>query len=154
MPATAPEGRPGLHGQVRRIAGNCGTEPARHEDEDLHLRQMRSPAHALSNGSRQARQWRTLVSVSLSGTGFLMLMEGAFPARRGVCEERGQTSRIGEGRLSNSRLNSSDGRNARRISPVSDAPAGWKLFDRAIKKLAILGTCAYMSAVTAPQPFR
>jgi hypothetical protein len=85
-----------------------------------------------------------LVSVSLSGTGFLMLMEGAFPARRGVCEGRGQTSRIGEVRLSNSRLNSSDGRNARRISPVSDARPGWKLFDRAIKKTCnSRDLCAY-----------
>jgi hypothetical protein len=43
-----------------------GAEPLRHADEDLHLGQMRSPAHPLVNGRKQARQSRTLGSMSLS----------------------------------------------------------------------------------------
>ncbi len=45
-------------------AGYWNVEPLRHDREDLHLGQMRSLAHALSNGRRQARQLRTLGSMS------------------------------------------------------------------------------------------
>ncbi len=58
-------------GQDRLSAGYWSAEPLRHDREDLHLWQMRSPAHALLNGRRQARQSRTLGSMSPSGTGFL-----------------------------------------------------------------------------------
>ena len=61
----------GRRGQDRLAAGNWRAVPLRHDDEDLHLGQMRSPAHALVNGCRQARQLRTLGSMSPSGTGFL-----------------------------------------------------------------------------------
>ncbi len=60
----------------------------RHNDEDLHLRQMRSPAHALVNGRRQERQLRTLGSISISGAGFVVeLMTDPFSARSGVYQE-------------------------------------------------------------------
>ncbi len=48
------------------------SEPLRHDTEDLHLRQMRSPAHELVNGRRQERQLRTLGSISISGAGFIV----------------------------------------------------------------------------------
>ncbi len=57
--------------QDRLAAGNWRAEPLRQDDEDLHLGQIRSPAQALVNGRRQARQLRTLGSMSPSGTGFL-----------------------------------------------------------------------------------
>ncbi len=54
-------------------ATQWGAEPPRHHRWDLHLRQMRSPAHSLVNGRRQERQLRTLGSCSRSGSGFSLL---------------------------------------------------------------------------------
>ena len=51
--------------------------PLRHDDEDLHFGQIRSPAHSLLNGVRQARQLRTLGATSASGPGFLSLMKNS-----------------------------------------------------------------------------
>ena len=60
-----------------------GAEPLRHADEDLHLGQMRSPAHPLVNGRKQARQSRTLESMSLSAGCFsVYLIKGTFSALR------------------------------------------------------------------------
>jgi hypothetical protein len=47
------------------------TDPLRHDDEDLHFGQIRSPVHSLGNGRRQARQSRTFGAISPSGSGFL-----------------------------------------------------------------------------------
>ena len=77
-------------------------EPLRHECKDLHLGQMRSPAHALLNRRRQARQLRTLESMSPSGTGFLSLIEAAFSARSGIHQRNNQASRVCKLLLSNS----------------------------------------------------
>ncbi len=76
----------------------------RHDDECLHLGQMRSPAHSLVNGRRQERQLRTLGSMTPSGAGFaICLMKGTFSTRSGVYQEDNQISRVGKVLLSNSR---------------------------------------------------
>ena len=68
-------GTRGVTGQAQErlapLAANWRTVPLRHDDEDLHLWQMRSPAQALSKGWLQARQVRILWSILPSGAGFL-----------------------------------------------------------------------------------
>jgi hypothetical protein len=69
MPAVEYEGV-GFY-QDRLAATNGRLEPLRHDDEDLHLWQIRSPTQVLLNGRRQARQSRSLGAPSSSETGFL-----------------------------------------------------------------------------------
>ena len=61
---------PSDNGKSSQAIADCYfSAPPRHAAVDLHLRQMRSPAHALGNGERQIRHCLIFASAARSGSG-------------------------------------------------------------------------------------